>query len=344
MAQVSVSEEVTFVDIIRRGRDFLLFLLRRWKLILPCAVIFTLAGIFYASSKETTYIADTSFSIDEEKSNGGGNLLGLAATFGLDLGGGGNLFTNENILQLFSSRKIVYAALLEPSWDNKTTYADQVLTFTGLREALNIRNENLFQINEDQKSFSRLKDSVLNVLYKKTTKSFFHAEKPDKKVDIYHVTVESPDENFSQTFGKSIVNQVSKLYTEIKTLKSKQTVDILQKRVDSLKGNYTRALYGQAAILDANINPAVRSATVGAAQKQAEITTSTGAYQELLKNLEMSKYALLKQSPLFRIIDEPRFPLDKRKPSRLIFGIAFGMLGTLMVVLILVIKRFLQNI
>jgi LPS O-antigen subunit length determinant protein (WzzB/FepE family) len=121
-------------------------------------------------------------------------------------------------------------------------------------------------------------------------------------------------------------------------------VDILQRRVDSLRGSYTRALYGQAAILDANINPALRSVTVGAQQKQAEITTSSAAYQELLKNLEMSKYALLKQSPLFQIIDEPRFPLEKKKPSRLIYGLIAGIVGGILTILILLIRRFLSTL
>jgi LPS O-antigen subunit length determinant protein (WzzB/FepE family) len=338
-----VADEVSIADIFLRIRGIFYFLVRKWVLIVLISLICLAAGVLYAQLKQPQYVADTSFTLDEEKSSGSTGLLGLAASFGLDVGGGGSLFTNQNILQLFTSRKIVDVSLLSPMGDTKLTHAQWLVDHSPVSKKLNL-GSNFYPRGVEVKKLSRLQDSVLTLLYKRTVTDLFHVEKPDKKVDIYHVIVKSPDERFSSSFSKTIVSEVSKLYTLIKTTKSKQTVDILQRRVDSLRGSYTRALYGQAAILDANINPALRSVTVGAQQKQAEITTSSAAYQELLKNLEMSKYALLKQSPLFQIIDEPRFPLEKKKPSRLIYGLIAGIVGGILTILILLIRRFLSTL
>jgi hypothetical protein len=338
---VTIKDEISFKEVIAKVQSVIRFLLSKGLIIGLISLIGVVIGFFYAQSKQPTYIAATSFSLDEEKS-GGGSLLGIASSFGLDMGGGGNLFTNENILQLFGSRKIIYSALLEPMMNENLTHADRLLQITNLNKSLEI-NKPIYQPNSNANSLNRYQDSVLNLLFKVVTDSkFFGASKPDKKVDIYHVFIKSKDENFSYSFVRAIVNQVSKLYTEIKTTKAKQTVDILQRRVDSLKGSYTRALYGQAAILDANINPTFKSATVPATQKQAEIATSTAASQELIKNLEMSKYALLKQSPLFQIIDEPRFPLEKNKPSRLIYGFIGGFLCAFLTMVVILIRRSLS--
>jgi hypothetical protein len=341
--QAVQSDEVSLKEVVIKMRRIFRFLLSKWLLIFLISSAGLLIGFFYASSKKPLYVADTSFSLDEEKSGGGGALMGLAASFGFDMGSGGSLFTNENILQLFGSKKIIHAALLQPGSNVNQTHADQLLEITGLRTALDLTKD-LYPVGTRVESLSRFQDSVMDLLHRRVTGGYFTATKPDKKVDIYHVVVQSPDETFSSSFSKAIVDQVSQLYTEIKTTKSKQTVEILQKRVDSLRGSFSRALYGQAAILDANLNPTFKSATVGAMQKQTEITTSSEAYKELLKNLEMSKYALLKQSPLFQIIDAPRFPLEKKKPSRLMYGLTGGFIAAFIIIIFLLARRFLSSI
>jgi len=52
----------------------------------------------------------------------------------------------------------------------------------------------------------------------------------------------------------------------------------------------------------------------------------------LVKNLEMAKLTLLKETPLFQIIDSPRFPLEKsvlRKAVTALVGLFLGFLISL---------------
>ena len=73
-------------------------------------------GFAYAHFfKEVQYTSKLTFAI-EEKSGGGGSLLGLASQFGVDLGGGGggSLFSSTNLTSLLKSNRIIQGALLKP--------------------------------------------------------------------------------------------------------------------------------------------------------------------------------------------------------------------------------------
>ena len=73
-------------------------------------------GFVYASFQKTNLLSNHYFCVLEEDKGGGGGLggaLGLASSFGLDLGGGGGgLFTSSNIIELmkkpFGGRKKHY--------------------------------------------------------------------------------------------------------------------------------------------------------------------------------------------------------------------------------------------
>ena len=51
------------------------------------------------------------------------------------------------------------------------------------------------------------------------------------------------------------------------------------------------------------------------------------AYGELLKNLELAKYSLLKEIPYIQIIDIPHYPLDKKTYPWYIY-VPLAMIGT----------------
>ncbi len=74
-------------------------------------------GFAYAHFfKEVQYTSKLTFAI-EEKSGGGGSLLGLASQFGVDLGGGGGgpcLPLTNLIVCCLKSNRIIQGALLKP--------------------------------------------------------------------------------------------------------------------------------------------------------------------------------------------------------------------------------------
>jgi hypothetical protein len=138
---------------------------------------------------------------------------------------------------------------------------------------------------------------------------------------MYKVSFTSIDEGFSIAFCNQLIQQVTQFYTETKTKRSAKIVSILQNTADSIKSAYNLALMGRAELSDANLNSAFQTPVVGIQRKQTDITVLATAYGEVLKNLEIAKFNLLKDAPLIQVIDTPMQPLEKNKFSRLLAGI-----------------------
>ncbi len=70
-------------------------------------------------------------------------------------------------------------------------------------------------------------------------------------------------------------------------------------------------------------------------------------YGELIKNLEFSKLALMREEPLIQIIDSPILPLDNNKIGKkkaVMFGAFFGfMLITFYLILARLYKQIMYN-
>ncbi|MNE30355.1 hypothetical protein D3C80_1238650 [compost metagenome] len=104
----------------------------------------------------------------------------------------------------------------------------------------------------------------------------------------------------------------------------------MQHKSDSLRRALDGALYGRALDADRipNLNPVKQVAAVPGQKKQVDIQVISSAYGEVLKNLELSKLALSRETPFIQIIDAPIVPLPKEYIGR-ITGIVLGMVITI---------------
>src|ERR1044072_8432062 len=88
-------------------------LLRRWYLLLLGVIVGGLAGYFKVKAKKPVYTASFSFVLSTDQRQGGG-IANLAAQLGFDAitSSPDNIFSGDNIIELFKSRKLIGAALL----------------------------------------------------------------------------------------------------------------------------------------------------------------------------------------------------------------------------------------
>jgi uncharacterized protein involved in exopolysaccharide biosynthesis len=63
-------------------------------------------------------------------------------------------------------------------------------------------------------------------------------------------------------------------------------------------------------------------------------------YGELIKNLELSRTMMAKDQPLIQLIDQPRFPLEKKKTSKIISAIGGSFLTFFLSVAYLLLRRW----
>lgn len=305
-------------------KDIWQMLWKRRVFIIAIGLTGMLLGIAYAFVTKPRYAAGISFTLDDNQSSGG--LGGIAAEFGFDLGGlsGGTtpIFSGENILGLISSTKVCNEVLLSKYPGSSLSFADVYIQQNELWEDKNLRFP-YFKVG--QASFTRLQDSMMQYLGNELTKKT-NASRPDKKVYIFTVDVNTRNEDYSIAYVHALMDVVAKMYLDIKTSKSRLNISILEKKADSVFSLINSGIDRRAQILDANLNPVFQAPQTGVQKSQLLVQANSRVYEELIKQLELARYGLLYQTPLITLIDTPRRPLKKIKPGKIVYGLGLGIL------------------
>ena len=346
------NDEISLKELIQKIQEWIAYLKTQWKLIISIAALGGIIGFVYASFQKPNYLATTTFVLEEDKGGGGlGGAMGLASSFGFDLGGGGGgLFTSSNIIELMKSRLVVEKTLLNPVQvaGKETSLADYYIEINELKESwskkLALANIN-FPVNADRTKFSLVQDSILQVISAGITKENLVIVQKDKKVSIISLTIKTEDELFSKLFCEQLLKETSDFYIETKSKKSRLNVDILQHQADSIRAELNNAITGVATASDNvyNLNPALNVKRTPSTRRQVDVQANTAILTQLVAQLELSKVSLRKETPLVQLIDRPILPLEKDKVGRLKSLVLGGFLAGFLTVLYLVFGQLYRK-
>lgn len=346
----SVSDEITLKEIVIKGREYYKFLLSKWIIIILFSTLCAFLGGIYAFLKKPLYMAATTFVLEEPGSGASsvlGGLGGIASMVGIDVGNGGGIFQGDNIVELYKSRNIIQQTLLTKRSTDHELLIDQYIKFNALRKEWDkvpgLRN---LTFNTD-KPFTRTQDSVLGVITEDIRKTYLSVGKLDKKLSIISAEIRAENEEFAMDFNRAIVKNVNDFYIRTKTKKSLENVNILQQKVDSVRAVMNGAISSAAAVTDAtpNLNLTRQKQRVAPVQRsQFSAETNKAILAELVKNLELSKIALRKETPLIQVLDEPVYPLAKQRLSKIKWFVIGGIIGGVLTVSFLILKRLLNNL
>jgi Chain length determinant protein len=339
------NDEISLKELIEKGKDWYTFLLSKWKIIVFAGLIGASLGLAYSFIKKPIYTATLSFALEDEGGSGGGGIGSLASSFGFDLGGsGGGAFSGSNLTELFKSRNMVEKTLLSPvTFEGKQlSLAEMYIQNNEWREKWEkkpkLKNLKFFP-NTNRKKFTREQDSILGVIYESLSKKGLTVAQKDKKIDITTIEVASTNELFSKYFTEALASQVSDFYVTTKSKKARLNMMILQRQTDSIRGQLNGAITGVAVANDNTfgLNPAMNVRRAPSARRQVDVQANTAILTELVKQNEMAKVALRKETPLIQIIDRPILPLKKEKIGKLkglvLGGFLFGFLGILSLII-----------
>ena len=321
------NDEISLKELIQKIQEWIAYLKTQWKLIIGIAALGGIIGFVYASFQKPTYLATTTFVLEEDKGGGGGlgGAMGLASSFGFDLGGGGGgLFTSSNIIELMKSRLVVEKTLLNPVQvaGKEISLADYYIQINELKEGWakkpNLANIS-FPVNVDRARFSLVQDSILQTISEELTQENLTIIQKDKKVSIISLTVKTETELFSKLFCEQLLKETSDFYIETKSKKSRLNVDILQHQADSIRAELNGAITGVAAASDNvyNLNPAYNVKKTPGTRRQVDVQANTAILTQLVAQLELSKVSLRKETPLVQLIDRPILPLEKDKVGKI---------------------------
>jgi hypothetical protein len=351
MNEQNPNDEISLKELIEKGQEWYNYLLSQWKIIVLAGVIGAALGLTYSFIKKPVYTASLSFALEDEKSGGLGGALGLASSFGIDLGGGGgSVFTGSNLTELFKSRSMVEQTLLSPVTSNGKviSLAEMYIENQGWRAEWNDDSNYKsiqFSPKVDREILTRVHDSILGVIYTDLSKNGLTVGQKDKKVDIITIDVTSTDELFSKYFTESLVTEVSDFYIQTKSRKSRENMLILERQTDSIRRELNGAITGVAAANDNTfgLNPAMNVRRVPSARRQVDVQANTAILTELVKQTELAKVTLRKETPLIQIIDRPIFPLKKEKFSKVKGVLLGGFLAGFLSLIGLMCKRFFKE-
>jgi capsule polysaccharide export protein KpsE/RkpR len=147
------------------------------------------------------------------------------------------------------------------------------------------------------------------------------------------------NEDFSKLFVETLVNNTVKYYADYKTKRAQRNYDLIKHQVDSIKRSLLGNIETIAETNDLNVNPIKQKVRASSQKTQVDASANAALYQELLKQMGLAQITLNRETPLIQIIDKPVLPLLNEKPSRLITGIVFAIIGGFLISIFIILSN-----
>ncbi|GGG84872.1 hypothetical protein GCM10007415_17710 [Parapedobacter pyrenivorans] len=345
-------EGVSLKDVIVKIAEWVRYLWSKWVIILIVALLGASLGLFYSIFKKINYTATLSFVMEEQStpSGGLGAAMGIAAQFGFNLGGiggSGGFFQGDNIMEFLKSRSMIDKTLLtEMEIDGKQELlVNRYIEYNNLREKW-AEKEHLANIQFSDTTGFFLQDSLMARFYRNILDGNLVIEKPDKKLNIIAIKMETRDEVFSKAFAETLIRNASDFYIQTRTQKAQENLAVLTHQVDSVRKELNQAISGVAAATDANPSPnkAFQSLRVGSQLRTVDVQANTAILTELVKNQELAKITLRNEKPVIQVLDRPILPLENDRLGKAKAIVIGGLLGGFLICLVLLVKRLLRQV
>jgi len=328
-------------------KEYFYFLLLKKQWIILSAMVGMLLGLSYVLLKPINYTARSSFVVEDSKSIGGSGILGaLSGQFSSEimsaLGGGSNLLSGENILELSKSRSLLRKTFLT-SYDgtNKSladVYAEKLKLKKKWKKSKKVGLD--IQFDTGYKKFSRIQDSLLNTLIERVINKDLSIYKPDRRLSLFELNITMRDEQLASEFCRRLLSTISEFYINTKTKRLRGNISRLQFLADSLQKNSNSSIKSsaQSNLSLTDISPQYIQENIQNTIDSREEILSTTIYTEVIKNLEITKLSLLQETPTIQLIDNPDTPLEDNKSEwyeGLLGGFGAGFLLSIVVLIFL---------
>jgi hypothetical protein len=182
-------------------------------------------------------------------------------------------------------------------------------------------------------------------MYSSLSKGNLTVSQKDKKISIISIDMTSENELFAKYFTEALAKKVSDFYIATKSKKARLNMAMLEKQTDSIRRELNGAITGVAAANDNTfgLNPALNVRRAPSARRQVDVQANTAILTELVKQTELAKVTLRKETPLIQIIDKPILPLAKQRFGKAKGIVMGGILAGFLVVLGLILKRLIKG-
>ena len=331
------NDEASFKDFVVTILDYKNELKKRLLIILAVAIIFSLIGFGFSKSQEDKYNAVISFIIeDQSETSNLSSLSGMANMIGIDMGGGSSSsFNQQNIIELLKSRKII-----ERTLNNK--YEIEGKSDLLLNHYIRINNI-ITDSSSTNPSSHYDYNSIVNIVWSRIIDSDMEILFQNDESNILNLSFESLNAEFAKNFTEKIIDEMSEMYIDYQTEKSRNTLDNLRDRSDSIFKDLKISERNFATVKDKNKRVMTASGRLDEIQYMREVEILQAVYLELRKNIELTHMSLLNETPLIQIVDKAVLPLYNTNRSTLFWIVIFSFLGVFTVCFIIILRKLVRD-
>ena len=199
---MSNTEEATLKDVIIAIRDYSKELKKKFLYIFVVLLIFFILGLVYSSNQNKKYEAVLSFIVQGQSEGSNlSSISGMASQFGFDLGGGSSssYFSQQNVIELLKSRKIIESTLSKKSTINNE---EDVL----LNHYISI---NKMEDSDISHMSSKSKDSIINIIWQQIINYKLDISYQNDDANILNLTYSSINSEFAKNFTVVVMEEMS---------------------------------------------------------------------------------------------------------------------------------------
>lgn len=342
-------------------------LISKWKLIAGVTLLFMAFGVLIAFTSRVEYVASCKLMIEDQKTGSSslgrfGGLAGLAG-INLDAGSSGTIpsaLFPEIVYSLPFQQKIMHDSILFESKGirctpyyyflevNKPTLIENVKRYTiGLPGILRskisksdiendaqVGNNNQAQEVSGYVKIDKIEWDLIQGMRNRIT-TFV-----DFESGIVWVSAKMPDAVAASELTHHVVEILTDEVTQYKTEKAQQNLEFIEASYQQAKTSFEESQLRLATFADRNRNINTQQGRIEIQRLQHEYDLAFEMFKNLASQVEQSKIKLKEETPVFKVLEPVRVPLEKTEPKRKIILLASVALGIFLSVSYFIVKNF----
>lgn len=354
----SVEEEIDLIEVIKK-------LWGKRKFIVKVTIVFACLGILVALFSSKEYTASCTMVPQTGEKSVGGNLGGLAAMAGINLGGGenGEVLSPKIYPKVLASvpfqKELLQTGIKFEEYDQPLTLLDYytneeyqkfslsgaVLKYTvGLPGVIitAIRGEQPDALLPDSSSqiqtLSKDEDIAIKILKNNVALSV------NDKDGYVMLSANMPEPLAAAQLALKVQTLLQKYITEFKIERVQSNLDFVEGRYADAKRDFESKQNELAAFRDANRSFASAVASTTGERLKNEYDLLFSVYIELAKQREQANIQVKETTPTFTIVEPVTVPIERSKPKRGLICVAFTFLGGFIGVGLVLVLPFLAQV
>lgn len=334
--------------------------LKARKTVVKFLVSFGLIGLFIAVFSAKEYTASVTLVPQTNDSKVGGNLGGLAAMAGINLGGGATESIPPTLYPKIAQsvpfqRELLQTPLKFSNVENEVTYQqyyDKHTKFNLLafikEYTIGLPGKIIASIKSDSEVISEVSNDSIYRITKNESELFKIIQEQlmlenNTKDGFVKISFSMPEALAAAQMTKNAQTILQEAITNFKIEKAEQELNFIEQRYNEVKLDFEKKQATLASYKDRNQGLVTSRSQSYLRRIESDYNLAFNLYSELAKQLETQKIKVKENTPVFTVIEPVSVPVDKSKPKRGLIIVVWVFLGGLVGVGVVFLKEFIEK-